>query len=277
MADLKFAEDARFWDNVYSGRDSYSRVIQLRHTTALTWAEALDLPSGSATLEIGCGGGRLSLALREQGFALSAMDQSMQMVRVARKHLSACCTETRTLCGNAHNLPFPAGSFELVVALGVLGWLERPLRVMSEVARVLVPGGYFLVSAANRGGLAQMFDPFQNPVLAPTSRTALSSLKRLLYPGVVKRWPQEEAGRSHTRSEVKGMLRLAGFGVERWAGVGFGPFAIHGHPVVPDVLTVPLQYALHQLSENGCSVLQKLGTQLLFLARKPVAVTTAPV
>jgi hypothetical protein len=37
MLDLKPAEHARFWEDVYWGKDGYSAVMQLRQATALQW------------------------------------------------------------------------------------------------------------------------------------------------------------------------------------------------------------------------------------------------
>lgn len=47
-------------------------------------------------------------------------------------------------------LPYPDGTFDLVVSDNVLEHLEDPVQVFSEVARVLKPGGRFLSKTPNR-------------------------------------------------------------------------------------------------------------------------------
>jgi SAM-dependent methyltransferase len=51
--------------------------------------------------------------------------------------------------GNAEEIPYPAGTFDLVFADNVLEHLENPLRVFKEVHRVLSPGGVFLLKTPN--------------------------------------------------------------------------------------------------------------------------------
>ena len=43
---------------------------------------------------------------------------------------------------DAHDLPFPPGSFDLVVAVAVLEHVAEPTRCVAEIARVLKPGGH---------------------------------------------------------------------------------------------------------------------------------------
>ncbi|TAK23858.1 MAG: class I SAM-dependent methyltransferase [Myxococcaceae bacterium] len=49
--------------------------------------------------------------------------------------------------GDAHHLPFPAGSFDAVVLSAILQYCRNPFRVVDEVARVLRPRGVVIVNA----------------------------------------------------------------------------------------------------------------------------------
>jgi ubiquinone/menaquinone biosynthesis C-methylase UbiE len=51
----------------------------------------------------------------------------------------------RAVLADAHRLPFNEGSFTLVTCGSVFHHLEDPASVVDEVARVLVPGGRFLL------------------------------------------------------------------------------------------------------------------------------------
>jgi SAM-dependent methyltransferase len=51
--------------------------------------------------------------------------------------------------GVGESIPYEDGAFDLVVADNVLEHLERPVEVFREVARVLRPGGSFLVKTPN--------------------------------------------------------------------------------------------------------------------------------
>ena len=52
--------------------------------------------------------------------------------------------------GTGEAIPYPDGHFDLVFADNVLEHLDRPERVFAEVARVLRPGGVFLVKTPNK-------------------------------------------------------------------------------------------------------------------------------
>lgn len=52
--------------------------------------------------------------------------------------------------GFAESIPYPDETFDLAFADNVLEHLEQPLEVFQEVARVLKPGGWFLVKTPNR-------------------------------------------------------------------------------------------------------------------------------
>ena len=51
-------------------------------------------------------------------------------------------TKGVTLIADAHDLPFPDGAFDLVVAVAVLEHVANPQRVVEEIWRVLEPSGY---------------------------------------------------------------------------------------------------------------------------------------
>jgi ubiquinone/menaquinone biosynthesis C-methylase UbiE len=269
MVDAKQAQDAQFWGAVYAGRDAYSRVIQLRHATAQAWVKDLPLRRGAAALEVGCGAGRLSMALARSGLTVSAIDRNPHMAGVARAQALGQGGGPSVLCGDAHGLPFRDGTFELVVALGVLGWLQQPAQALTEISRVMASGGYLLLSAANRWGLAQMFDPFQNPFLAGPATSLLCAARAVLDARKREQPLDDEPGKSHSAAEVAMLLRKAGFKVRRQAGLGFGPFGIRGRPVLPERVALRLQQRLQRLADDGWPASQALGTQLLFLAQKP--------
>ena len=50
------------------------------------------------------------------------------------------------LVGDIYHLPFPDGSFPVVVMIEVLEHLQEPARALEEVARVLKPGGKLILT-----------------------------------------------------------------------------------------------------------------------------------
>jgi SAM-dependent methyltransferase len=66
-------------------------------------------PPGRATLDLGCGEGRVGAELTRRGHAVVGVDSSARMVELAREHHEA-------VVADAASLPFADESFDLVVA-----------------------------------------------------------------------------------------------------------------------------------------------------------------
>lgn len=96
----------------------------------------LPAPEGE-TLEVGCGEGRVCRDLRSLGYRPIGIDQSETLVGLAQ----AADPVGRYLIADAAALPFPDGDFRLVVAYNVLMYLDDLDGAVSEMARVLAPGG----------------------------------------------------------------------------------------------------------------------------------------
>lgn len=93
-------------------------------------------------LEVGCGEGRVSRALKELGHHVTATDPVAELVDAAAAARSA----DRYAVAPAAALPFDDGSFDLVVAYNVLMDVEDMPAACAEIARVLAPGGDVMIS-----------------------------------------------------------------------------------------------------------------------------------
>lgn len=101
-------------------------------------------------LDLGVGGGRTVSPLLELSADYVGVDYVPEMVDVCQHRYP----DVRFKCGDARELSdFADGSFALVVfsccGLGMVSHDDR-LRALSEIRRVLVPGGYFAFSIHNR-------------------------------------------------------------------------------------------------------------------------------
>jgi ubiquinone/menaquinone biosynthesis C-methylase UbiE len=94
--------------------------------------------STNRVLELGCGEGTLLAALTaSQKYGI---DPSVHALVRARSRSAAECAVAR-----AEELPFPSGSFDLVIAVGVMEHFEKPDEAAAEVRRVLAPAGHYVV------------------------------------------------------------------------------------------------------------------------------------
>ncbi|MBV8165642.1 MAG: class I SAM-dependent methyltransferase [Alphaproteobacteria bacterium] len=111
-------------------------------------------------LDVACGTGRFLSAIQQNfpGWRLSGVDLSPPYLAAAARALGAGATLVQA---NAEALPLPAGSADAVTCVYLFHELPRAVRarVVGEIARVLAPGGIFvLVDSLQRGDVA-LYDP----------------------------------------------------------------------------------------------------------------------
>ena len=109
-----------------------------------------EVRAGDRVLDVGCGSGRLTMAA--QGWAGAdgqavGLDPSPEMIAVARKNAARAGFKTTFELGVVESLPFPDGSFDVVLNRLMLHHLpgDLKLRGLAEMRRVLKPGGLCLV------------------------------------------------------------------------------------------------------------------------------------
>jgi SAM-dependent methyltransferase len=115
-----------------------------RHFYRYNWPSFLELmpPPGRATLDVGCGEGRVGLALKQLGHRLIGVDSSNTLARLAA---ATCAYEEVVVC-DAAALPFADGSFDLVIAFMSLQDMDDAAGAVCEAARVLSPDGWMLAA-----------------------------------------------------------------------------------------------------------------------------------
>jgi SAM-dependent methyltransferase len=103
-------------------------------------------------LEVGCGGGAFLHDALSSGCRAAAIDHSSDMVRLARQGNHEAIQQNRLEIreGDAGSLPFPDGIFTCAVMTGVFGFISNPLQALSEVRRVLAPGGRFILFTGSK-------------------------------------------------------------------------------------------------------------------------------
>ena len=98
-------------------------------------------------LDVGCGPGATALAFAARTASVVALDLTPAMLEQARHEAQARgLANLRFELGNAAQLPFPDASFELVTSRLAAHHVAEPQAMVRGVARVLAPGGLFLLS-----------------------------------------------------------------------------------------------------------------------------------
>ncbi len=100
--------------------------------------------TGRRILDAGCGSGPLFAALRDRGAIVTGIDTSTGMLELARRRLGD--SADRQVADLGSPLPFPDGAFDDVIASLVLHDLEDWGPALTELRRVLTPGGRLIVA-----------------------------------------------------------------------------------------------------------------------------------
>jgi ArsR family transcriptional regulator len=99
-----------------------------------------------ALLDIGTGTGRMLEVLGRRASRAVGVDQSREMLAIARANLEAAgLGQCHVRQADMYQLPFPPDSFDAAVVHQVLHYAEDPADVLAEAARVLRPGGRLMV------------------------------------------------------------------------------------------------------------------------------------
>ena len=112
-------------------------------------ARATNLVAAGAAADLGCGPGYLAveLAHRAPGLHVTGVDLSDAMLTqaIANARLAGVAHQTDFRTADAAALPFPDASLDLVVSTLSLHHWDDPKPIFDEIARVLRPGGAFLL------------------------------------------------------------------------------------------------------------------------------------
>lgn len=148
-----FAENAESWVEDGYKDDGYNYPIG-HHRRRIVLGILSDITVPSRIVDFGCGGGHLAFALAQKGHFVTAVDESKEMLRIAKKSLAALPRKVQErinfVCSSLEELKLAKNTFDAVTAMGVIGYLPNDELIFKVARQILVQNGLFLVSCRNR-------------------------------------------------------------------------------------------------------------------------------
>ncbi len=199
----------------------------------------LRLREGSRLLDLCCGTGRHSIALRRRGLRVAGVDSSLKLLKHAQERAGRVGAFPAWVGGDARDLPLRAASFDAAICLfnsigygtdaEALAMLREARRCAPELlletvhrdehVRNTAPGGVF--EWAERDGVRVLVERWIEAV--PGVSRASFRIQREGRPDVVK----EFRHRLYSATELVALLRKAGYErIEGYGGYDRRPFAI---------------------------------------------------
>lgn len=94
--------------------------------------------TGGHVLDVATGTGMVAAELLRRGFTVTGVDQSPEMLAVAKRRFSS---DIELITASAEALPFPDGSFDHLTFTYLMRYVGDPASTLAELVRVTSPGG----------------------------------------------------------------------------------------------------------------------------------------
>ncbi|RHW36154.1 SAM-dependent methyltransferase [Lysinibacillus yapensis] len=130
------------------GQHAQKYVTSSTHATGSDLAllkEWLEVTSDSVALDIATGGGHVVKTLAPHVGQVFATDLTYGMLETAKKHLDPYASNIFYVIADAESLPFLENTFDAVTCRIAPHHFPNPQLFVKEVARVLKPGGKFVL------------------------------------------------------------------------------------------------------------------------------------
>ena len=199
----------QFADEAYASVKGFVRTYVM-HQQLL---EQLPPPPVSV-LDVGGGAGHQSFPLAQAGYEVTLLDPSQAMLDKARQRLQRLPAQARRRVrlvradGENADEALDGRRFAAVLCHGVLGYLEQPEPLVSQLCRCAAAGGLVSIMTGNAKAMAV------RPAMEQRWDDALAAFDATTEIGVLG-----VQGRADTVEEISGLMRRRGVEPVRWYGV----------------------------------------------------------
>jgi 2-polyprenyl-3-methyl-5-hydroxy-6-metoxy-1,4-benzoquinol methylase len=143
-----FSNKELFYENSADVWPKYINNAETNKRLKVVFADLLvpvDL-KGKKLLEVGCGMGYFSQMAIKKGARVTGLDVGKKLISISKSK----CPTGNFVVGSALRLPFKSGDYDVVISTEVIEHCENPQKAISEIIRVLKPGGKAVITTPNK-------------------------------------------------------------------------------------------------------------------------------
>jgi ubiquinone/menaquinone biosynthesis C-methylase UbiE len=180
---------------------------------------------GQDVLDVGCGAGVEVVRFARAGARVTGVDIAASAIALARQNLEQQGLSARLDVADGEQLPYPDASFDLVFAHGVVQYTGDDRRMVSEVHRVLRPGGLAIFQGYNRISWLNALSKVMKTPLEHEDAPVLKRYSGAEFRALLK--PFDKVDLVFERFPVKSRLHKG------WKGLAFNTFFVGTFNALP--------------------------------------------
>ena len=204
--------------------------LKRRKEIVFDFVSKISIKPDHTALDLGCGAGQYLLGLADIGFKCTGADISEDMLQITSSKLEkASLQNTKLLCADCYDVPLPSNSFDLIICIGVLEYLDKESSALAEINRLVKYDGNVIVTFPNFYKLRNLLNPYyyviriwtymfgKKPIVPKSDNVKNKDVKINFGKSTVTRY---------SLIKVKQIIEGSGFKINESRGYCFGPFSI---------------------------------------------------
>ncbi|WP_255294894.1 class I SAM-dependent methyltransferase [Bacillus sp. AFS041924] len=149
MKNMRKKKDVGIYGRTAKWYDKNSRRSRMTQMQEYAYEINTLVEAGARILEVAPGPGYLSIELAKMGFDVTGVELSLDFVNIEKNNAKEANVSVDFKEGNASNLPCGDNTFDFIVCSAAFKNFKDPVTALSEMYRVLKPGGMALIIDMN--------------------------------------------------------------------------------------------------------------------------------
>ena len=129
---------------------------------------------GGKILDVGCGFGATNLALAQRfpDSDIFGIDLSEPLLELANRAAAEANLSGRVRFEKAdvQQIPYPENSFDAALNINMVHLVDQPIKMLNEIERILIPGGYLYIADLRRSFLGLVEDEIRSALTIPEAK-----------------------------------------------------------------------------------------------------------